>query len=68
MADIIDLLAEAGDVAQLRDRRPEAKENAQASFAALLEPSSPGTFSYAERYAIATFVAGIYQAAPAIAF
>ena len=68
MADIIDLLAEAGDVAQLRDRRPEAKENAQASFAALLEPSAPGTFSYAERYAIATFVAGIYQAAPAIAF
>ena len=68
MADIIDLLAEAGDVAQLRDRRPEAKENAQASFAALLEPSAPGTFSYAERYAIATFVAGIYQAAPAVAF
>lgn len=68
MADIIDLLAEAGDVAQLRDRRPEAKENAQASFAALLEPSAPGTFSYAERYAIATFVAGIFQAPRAVEF
>lgn len=69
MADIINLLAGVeGDVAQLRERRPEAKENAQASFAALLEPSAPGTFSYAERYAIATFVAGVYQAAPAVAF
>ncbi|WP_049155848.1 alkylhydroperoxidase domain protein [Corynebacterium aurimucosum] len=69
MADIINLLAGVeGDVAQLRERRPEAKENAQASFAALLEPAEPGTFSYAERYAIATFVAGVYQAAPAVAF
>lgn len=69
MADIINLLAGVeGDVAKLRERRPEAKENAQASFAALLEPSTPGTFSYAERYAIATFVAGVYQATPAVAF
>ena len=69
MADIINLLAGVeGDVAKLRERRPEAKENAQASFAALLEPSTPGTFSYAERYAIAAFVAGVYQATPAVAF
>lgn len=69
MADIINLLAGVeGDVAKLRERRPEAKENAQASFAALLEPAEPGTFSYAERYAIATFVAGVYQATPAVAF
>ena len=68
MADIIDLLADAGDVAQLRERRPEAKDNAQASFAALLEPAESGTFSYAERYAIATFVAGIYQVPRAQSF
>lgn len=69
MADIINVLAGVeGDVAKLRERRPEAKENAQASFAALLEPAEPGTFSYAERYAIATFVAGIYQATSAVAF
>ncbi|WP_412100236.1 alkylhydroperoxidase domain protein [Corynebacterium aurimucosum] len=69
MADIINLLANASeDVAQLRERRPEAKENAQASFAALFEPKEPGTFSYAERYAIATFVAGIYQAPRAVEF
>lgn len=69
MADIINLVAGVeGDVAQLRERRPEAKENAQASFAALLEPAEPGTFSYAERYAIATFVAGIYQAPRAVEF
>ena len=69
MADIINVLAGVeGDVAKLRERRPEAKENAQASFAALLEPEEPGAFSYAERYAIATFVAGIYQATSAVAF
>lgn len=69
MADIINVLAGVeGDVAKLRERRPEAKENAQASFAALLEPAEPGTFSYAERYAIATFVAGIYQAPRAVEF
>lgn len=68
MADIIDLLADAGDVAQLRERRLEAKDNAQASFAALLEPAEPGTFSYAERYAIATFVAGVYQVPRAQSF
>ena len=68
MADIIDLLADAGDVAQLRERRPEAKDNAQASFAAFLEPAESGTFSYAERYAIATFVAGIYQVPRAQSF
>ena len=69
MADIINLLAGVeGDVAKLRERRPEAQDNAQASFAALLEPTEPGTFSYVERYAIATFVAGIYQAPQAVEF
>ncbi len=69
MADIINLVSGVeGDVAKLRERRLEAKENAQASFAALLEPKEPGTFSYAERYAIATFVAGIYQAPRAVEF
>ena len=42
MADIINLLADASeDVAQLRERRPEAKENAQASSPRSLSLKSP---------------------------
>lgn len=66
MTDIIDQLSGlAGDetFTALRARRVEARDNAQASFEALLEPADPGTFTYAERYAVAAFTAGIYQAA-----
>ena len=50
-ADIIDLLAgltSGGErgvaLAAVRDERPQARENAQRSFEALLEPAAPGTF------------------------
>ncbi|MEX3515139.1 MULTISPECIES: alkylhydroperoxidase domain protein [unclassified Corynebacterium] len=63
MTDIIDELAQTStQVGQLRNARPAARDNAQLSFEALLEPAEAGEFSQAERYAVAGFVAGITQA------
>lgn len=62
MPDIINLLAgltEGDPLDRLRDHRPQAKENAQLSFEALLEPEEPGDFSYRDRYVIAAFTAGL---------
>lgn len=60
MTDIINELSHANEeVQRLRHMRPQAQANAQVSFSALLEPEDPGTFSYAERYAIAAFTAAI---------
>ncbi|MFR9826441.1 alkylhydroperoxidase domain protein [Corynebacterium striatum] len=62
MADIINQLAEVSpEIAKLCSRRPDALANAQLSFEALLEPAEEGTFPFTERYAVAAFVAGIYQ-------
>lgn len=47
----------------IRGHRVQARENAQASFAALFETAEPGPISVAERRAIALFVAGLHQAA-----
>ncbi|UVI36956.1 alkylhydroperoxidase domain protein [Brevibacterium spongiae] len=65
MADIINLLA--GIAAQdpldsLRDHRAQAKENAQLSFEALLEPADPAGVSFRDRYAVAAFTAGLLGA------
>ncbi|MBL3699103.1 alkylhydroperoxidase domain protein [Leucobacter luti] len=62
-ADIIDLLAgitPSSELAAVRAQRTQARENAQLSFTALLEPEQPGDFSLAERYAIAAFVAQLH--------
>lgn len=62
-ADIIDLLAgiRPGDALDtVRSQRPQARENAQRSFEALLEPAVPGDFSLAERYAVALFVSRLH--------
>ncbi|MBF4561339.1 CMD domain protein [Microbacterium sp. VKM Ac-2870] len=70
-ADIIDLLAgiAPGDVlAAVRDQRAQARENAQRSFEALLEPAEPGTFALSERYAVASFVSQLHGFAEATAF
>ncbi len=69
--DIIDLLAgiAPGDALDaVRATRPQARENAQRSFEALLEPAEPGTFSLAERYAVAAFTARLHGFAAATAF
>ncbi len=70
-ADIIDLLAgiAPGDaLSTVRDQRAQARENAQRSFAALLEPAEAGTFPLAERYAVAAFVAQLHGFAEAADF
>ena len=68
MVDIINELSGASqEVQRLRTARPQAQDNAQLSFSALLEPEDPDTFSYAERYAIAAFTAAINHA-PAAEF
>ena len=61
--DIINTLAGLAPdsrLAQIRDRRPVTRENAQASFRALFEPAEPGTVALQERFAIASFVAGLH--------
>lgn len=68
MTDIINLLAALpGDheLAAVRRGRPDALDNAQSSFEALLEPVNPGTFTYGERYAVAAYVSGVHQVANA---
>lgn len=70
-ADIIDLLAgiRPGDaLSRVRDSRAQARENAQRSFEALLEPAVAGTFPLAERYAVAAFVAELHGFAEAVDF
>ncbi|RBP63457.1 CMD domain protein/alkylhydroperoxidase domain protein [Brevibacterium sanguinis] len=71
MTDIINALA--GIAAEdpldlLRDHRAQAKENAQLSFEALLEPVDPGSISYRDRYAVAAFTAGLLGSEPAEEF
>jgi CMD domain protein len=61
--DIIDLLAgiEPGSsLDSIRERRVQARENAQKSYLALFEPADFGAFAAAERYAVAAFVAGVH--------
>ncbi|MFS0713066.1 CMD domain protein [Microbacterium sp. 2P01SA-2] len=70
-ADIIDLLAgiRPGDaLSHVRDARAQARENAQRSFEALLEPAVAGSFPLAERYAVAAFVAELHGFAQAVDF
>lgn len=70
-ADIIDLLAgiRPGDaLSRVRDSREQARENAQRSFEALLEPADPGSLPVAERYAVAAFVAELHGFPQAVSF
>jgi CMD domain protein len=62
--DIIDHLAgilPGSRLHALRAQRAQARENAQKSYLALFEPEFPGNVSALERYAVATFVAGLHQ-------
>lgn len=72
MPDVIDLLAgiSAGSALDsIRATRPQARENAQRSFELLFEPSEPGGFPLAERYAVAAYTVGLQaSSSPALAF
>jgi CMD domain protein len=62
--DIIDALggiAPGSPVDDIRSRRPEARANAQRSYRALFQPDDPGSLSRPERFAVATFVAGLHR-------
>lgn len=45
----------------VRNGRPTARDNAQKSFEALFAPADPGTVSLSERFALASFVAGLHR-------
>lgn len=71
MADIINLLSALNpdsDLAGVRTQRPDAQKYAQRSFEALMEPINPGTFSFGERYAVASYVAGVHGVRNAVTF
>jgi CMD domain protein len=62
--DIIDSLAGLAPdsaLARIRDRKPVTRQYAQASYQALFEPSDPGDMTVQERFAVATFVAGLHR-------
>lgn len=65
MTDVIDLLVgirPGTPLDAIRARRPEARAQAQASYAALFDPADPAGIAPAERLAVATFVAAIHGA------
>lgn len=69
--DVIDHLAGIAPGSRLdevRAQRPQARENAQKSYLALFEPELPGNVSALERYAVATFVAGLHRQPVVIEF
>jgi CMD domain protein len=69
--DVIDLLVGVSPGAPLdaiRAERPQARQNAQASFLALFQPADEGDATRAERYAVATFVAGLHRQPDLVAF
>jgi CMD domain protein len=64
-ADVIDGLVgitPGSPLDAIRARRPEARAHAQATFRALFAPEEPGKVSAQERFAIASFVAGLHDA------
>ncbi len=70
-SDIIDLLAdieEGSAVDTLRAQRPDARLNGQKSYLALFEPEFPGAVTAEERFAVATFVAGLHRDAATLDF
>ena len=69
--DVIDRLAgiEPGSTMDaIRNRRPQAREQAQASCRALFAPQAPGKFTATERFAVAVFVAGLHGAQETVSF
>jgi len=70
-SDVIDTLAgiEPGSALDaIRNRRPEARSQAQASYRALFAPEIPGGVAATERFAVATFVTGLHGGAETASF
>jgi CMD domain protein len=62
-ADVIDALVgitPGSPLDAIRARRPQARIHAQATYRALFEPASPGSFTAQERFAVGAFVAGLH--------
>jgi CMD domain protein len=69
--DVIDTLAGLAPdspLAAIRDRKPVTRQQAQASYRALFEPADTGDVSLQERFAGATFVAGLHAQEDIAAF
>jgi CMD domain protein len=69
--DVIDTLAgikPGSALDALRNRRPQAREQAQASYRALFAPEIPGGFTAAERFAVAAFATGLHGDAETASF
>ena len=63
-ADVIDALvgiAPGSPLDAIRARRPQARLHAQATYRALFEPESPGSFTAPERFVVGAFVAGLHR-------
>src|SRR5687767_5785839 len=45
----------------IRHRRPQARDQAQASYRALFDPEIPGGVTATERFAVAAFVIGLHD-------
>jgi CMD domain protein len=52
----------------IRHRRPQARDQAQASYTALFTPEIPGDITATERFAVAVFVTGLHGATDTAAF
>jgi CMD domain protein len=69
--DVIDTLAgikPGSALDAIRNRRPDARDQAQASYRALFAPEIPGGIAATERFAVAAFVTGLHGAAETAAF
>jgi CMD domain protein len=69
--DVIDALvgiAPGSPLDAIRDRRKQAREQAQASYRALFAPEDLGGVTASERFAMAIFVAGLHGEAEIAAF
>ena len=63
LRDVMDALAgikPGSALDAVRNRRPQAREQAEASFRALFEPESFAGVSATERFALAVFVTGLH--------
>jgi len=71
LTDVIDALAgikPGSALDAVRNRRPQAREQAEASFRALFEPESFAGVSATERFGLAVFVTGLHGDAASAAF